>query len=1292
MIFDFFNEALVKNNKDIYYNKDKFDSGEINLCFVTGHSGSGKSSMGSSMQKDGVEHYELDDLACVKDHFTMDNLREYGDLMHSYFNGQGKKFYTTYEELVNNNIKSDKYEDLLYPDFVHYVMKYAKSHKNKKIVIEGVWLFRVSEKGKAWFSPEEFKDYAFYIKGTSMLISKHRAAKRDCKAAGTEINIIRTYSNIFFKDDWRWYFLDEKNINKFRNYFSNLESVKESYIIENTKSSMDNNHKQNGKKSLSSFRKLAINNYANLYSDNKMIKHIKISNNTKGYLYIDKTNYLSAIVNVEYKDNGENWIQALEISDKYKGYGLSKQLLNVAIKDLKAQYLSVNKNNEVAKDIYDKYGFIVYDETNNMYFMRLKSIKEDYIEESTNNKLYFISENSKLKILNPRIPSNFMTKNGYEDSKTPRVCFSTDIGKCLMALSQKCTNHEYYVYTPNPNKNYKIISPTIKQVHGVKLTDEKWITEPVEVICIGKILCIGDKGEDGLSYKYGNNTAELYEWDWKWVKKYFIKESVANEMNYEDINGSDVYFTKEITSESLIKIFNKLNHPLHGKIGIKISTGEPGGHNFLSPDLIKGLVNQLNGTIIECNTAYPGKRNTFDTHWQAIKDHGFYNIAPCDIMDEDGDMELVVNDGYHLEKNLVGNHITRYNSILMLQHFKGHAMAGYGGALKNMSIGMASAKGKVNIHTAGTGTTFEEVMHHDRDEFLESMVDADKSVMEYIGRDNIIYINIANNLSVDCDCGAHPHDPEMGDIGIFASTDPVALDQACIDAVYNYDGEGTNKPLIKRIESRNGIHTIECAEQSGLGNRQYNLIDIDSIMNESNTEEDELLALPGIEYSGKLYTNHKLSVQELLDKTDPKHIYLTSDWHLFKNRFKKEANHVNTQEIISWCKQNIKSDDVFMYLGDMCYRWADEKASKEAQEIFKSLPGIKVLILGNHDIMQGPEFYNNCGFDYIFEEIKWQNYIFTHKPIQMEDYSDEYNNIHAHMHDYAEYNTTDGSKNVNVYPKYYGNKPVALKDLLKHKDKYMKNNKRSNWVGMGESNIFTDEDQIILKECSDMIENLLNKDTVNEWSMAAFNPVRGITKPYVLAAVDNSGDIINTKQYALSPDIVSDKYLVIDENSKLKIVEASYFDNALLEVYEYTGNDLNLAQIKKDYDAGVEVNSNYIYETLSGKELLSNDQIDFDECFSKLDIELFKSIRESEIATIQEQWDEVNNSSVSLPVLENTTINIINNSNEVSNWKNRLTLYEDMNGYYLKNDFSGKRTKSIKNIYSFTEAMIKSIY
>ena len=290
---------------------------------------------------------------------------------------------------------------------------------------------------------------------------------------------------------------------------------------------------------------------------------------------------------------------------------------------------------------------------------------------------------------------------------------------------------------------------------------------------------------------------------------------------------SKVYFTNQITSDSLVKIYEQVGKELKGNVAIKKSTGEPGGHNFLNPNLIKKLVNKLNGTIVECNTAYAGRRNSTQEHWKAIKEHGFMEIANVDIMDEDGDIAIPVKNGIHLKENYVGKNIEKYDSMLMLSHFKGHQMGGFGGALKNMSIGVASSNGKAWIHTAGATKNPSELWSNlpDQDHFLESMAEADESVINYM-KGNLVYINILNNLSIDCDCNSNPEAPCMKDIGITASIDPVAVDKASLDLVYNSKDKGKER-LIARIEEKHGIRTVEHAEELGIGTTNYELINID---------------------------------------------------------------------------------------------------------------------------------------------------------------------------------------------------------------------------------------------------------------------------------------------------------------------------------------------------------------------------------------------------------------------------------------------------------------------------------
>lgn len=284
-----------------------------------------------------------------------------------------------------------------------------------------------------------------------------------------------------------------------------------------------------------------------------------------------------------------------------------------------------------------------------------------------------------------------------------------------------------------------------------------------------------------------------------------------------------VYYISDITPESLIEIYNALGWTPDGKVAVKLSTGEPPASNYLDPDLIKDLVQMVDGTIVECNTAYGGDRSSTAMHYQVAEDHGFTDIADFQILDEDGSMSIPVENGTRLDENFVGAAFGDYDSYLVLSHFKGHAMAGFGGAIKNISIGLGSSEGKAWIHSGGTSRG--SMWGGSQDAFLEAMGDAGKAVSDYLGNgEQIIYINVMNRLSIDCDCDGHPAEPDMHDIGILASTDPVAVDQACIDLIWVSEG---NESFVNRVEDRNGLHTLENAEVIGLGSRTYQLINID---------------------------------------------------------------------------------------------------------------------------------------------------------------------------------------------------------------------------------------------------------------------------------------------------------------------------------------------------------------------------------------------------------------------------------------------------------------------------------
>jgi len=289
---------------------------------------------------------------------------------------------------------------------------------------------------------------------------------------------------------------------------------------------------------------------------------------------------------------------------------------------------------------------------------------------------------------------------------------------------------------------------------------------------------------------------------------------------------SKVYFTKEITPVSLVKIYNELGNKLEGKVAVKIHSGEAGNQNFLKPNFMKEIINYVNGTVVECNTAYEGSRDTTEKHIETMNNHGWSNLFSVDILDSSGDIELSIPNGKVIKKNYVGQKIENYDSLLILSHFKGHPMGGYGGALKQLSIGFASSKGKRYIHCVGKeNASYEDMFKVNQDKFLEAMAESASSITNLF-KDKIVYINVMANMSVDCDCCSVAQNPKIKDIGVLASLDPVALDQACIDLVYNSTDKG-KKDLIERIESRNGIHTIETAYHLGIGSREYELINID---------------------------------------------------------------------------------------------------------------------------------------------------------------------------------------------------------------------------------------------------------------------------------------------------------------------------------------------------------------------------------------------------------------------------------------------------------------------------------
>lgn len=305
-------------------------------------------------------------------------------------------------------------------------------------------------------------------------------------------------------------------------------------------------------------------------------------------------------------------------------------------------------------------------------------------------------------------------------------------------------------------------------------------------------------------------------------------DQVTEHQSFEtdDKEAPVVYFTSDISPEGLVKAYEALGWSPSGNTAVKISTGEPPNSNYLRPELIKNLVQKVKGTIVECNTAYAGQRSSSAMHKQVAEDHGFTKIANFDLLDEEGEVEWTVPNGKHIDHAILGSHSENYTDWVILSHFKGHPMAGYGGAIKNVGIGMSSPRGKFLVHTAGTKTegTDDDLDYDDQDAWLETMAEMLSAVIDHVGKDHIIYINVMNRLSVTCDCGGYPEEPEVDDIGILVSADPVALDQACVDLIYEAEG---NESLVEQLERLHGEHTLEYSQDIGLGSRHYQLVNID---------------------------------------------------------------------------------------------------------------------------------------------------------------------------------------------------------------------------------------------------------------------------------------------------------------------------------------------------------------------------------------------------------------------------------------------------------------------------------
>ena len=465
------------------------------------------------------------------------------------------------------------------------------------------------------------------------------------------------------------------------------------------------------------------------------------------------------------------------------------------------------------------------------YYASNRSSEEDnvYAEETQNT----VSDSSSQKVLSLRIDDPIMKVNGTDTEIDPEGGTTPVIvsGRTLVPIRAIIENMggtvEWNGEARESVLTYgeDVIRLTIDS-QTAYLNDSASTLDTAPTIINGRTM---------LPIRF---IAEAFGFDVDWDQEertITISEKAAAENDSQNNtetpkNAPVVYMTKDITPEALVEIYDKLNFNAEGNVAVKMSTGEPPASNYLRPELIKDLVQKVNGTIVECNTAYGGSRSETTLHKQVAEDHGFTAIANVDIMDEDGSMTIPVptpkNGTSRITEDYVGAHLKNYDSLISLAHFKGHAMAGYGGAIKNMSIGIGSSEGKYWIHSGGE--SHDSWQGAGQDAFLEAMGDATSGVVDYFNNKGgqVVYINVMNRLSVDCDCDGNPAEPDMHDIGILASTDPVALDQACLDLIYEQkDGDGAS--LVERIESRNGLHTLEHAEEIGLGSREYQLVNID---------------------------------------------------------------------------------------------------------------------------------------------------------------------------------------------------------------------------------------------------------------------------------------------------------------------------------------------------------------------------------------------------------------------------------------------------------------------------------
>lgn len=612
-------------------------------------------------------------------------------------------------------------------------------------------------------------------------------------------------------------------------------------------------------------------------------------------------------------------------------------------------------------------------------------------------RYYHLSKESDLTELVPRIPDNFMTKNKYEDSKTPRVVFAPSINQCLMGLSRNLTNEEFYVYTPYLIDLNKLKKPHINQVPDCEITGEVWSTEKIRVKKVGKIKVTKDAGKDGHPYIFGNQQkAELYDWEYRVL----IDESTQC---FDEISKEDIKRNKLLKPVFIINTYTGSAFANLMKATLKFEYT----HALISMDSSLSSMYSYDDNKIVNNKLYKGFIQ--DDLARYKKDHpdGKMRVT-CILVTSEIFDNIMHSINYYKkrEKN------TAYSVLNLFKWIAGS--------------NKISSWGDLNMFCSEFVDTI--LKHNNIDITGKSAINtAPDDFGKYTGRNNIFVVFE----------------------GAIKDYNYKEVNKKIEDMKKSVEYDRLFAMTSTSMKSRNDI-TVN--KKNHAGEILYNIIKREDAMpydsRDLQTKKDTEFELPSLD-------SFKPDIQTLFDNADLKHIWLTSDWHFFKNHYKKEANYVNTREILTWCRKNLGKDDIFVYLGDISFRYANKEDQEQSQKFMASIPaGRKILVLGNHDRMLGDEYYNKCGFDYVVEEFTWNKYLFTHRPVNMDIYPSDWWNIHGHCHNIRRYNTTDGLKNVNVYPKFYNNKPVTLDYLIKHKEELVKNNEWNFNAGYGEATYF----------------------------------------------------------------------------------------------------------------------------------------------------------------------------------------------------------------------------------------------